>query len=97
MPLIKKHQTLLDFATQRTGKAEGLFDVAVLNGLSITEEPVPGAALKVPEITEGKQLQVINFFIESGLDIMSFVKNVATEEVLSGVDYWAIEEDFIVQ
>lgn len=45
MPVINIHQTLLDVATQSAGSAEALVQLANLNGLSITDEPVAGLEL----------------------------------------------------
>lgn len=46
MPLINKHETLLDFVVKSAGSVAGLFDVALLNGNSITDDIAAGTQLK---------------------------------------------------
>lgn len=47
MPIIKKHETLLDFIAANAGSVEGLFVMANLNGIGISDEPVPGTSLEI--------------------------------------------------
>jgi hypothetical protein len=48
MPTIKKHETLFDFVLANAGTIEAMFDVALANGLSITDTTTtPGATLAV--------------------------------------------------
>ena len=43
-------QTLIDIAIQELGSAEGAYDLAVLNGISVTDELIPGQELQLPVI-----------------------------------------------
>jgi hypothetical protein len=65
MQIIKKHQTLLDMATQYAGTAEALFDLAMLNMLGITDEPAAATELLIVEY----ELQVIASFKKNNLTI----------------------------
>jgi LysM repeat protein len=42
-------QTLIDIAIQYLGSAESAFELAVLNGLSITDDIIAGQELLLPE------------------------------------------------
>ena len=46
--VVKNRQSLLDIALQETGTIEAAFDIAVANGLSITDY-VPGQMLVIPD------------------------------------------------
>jgi hypothetical protein len=43
-------QTFFDIAIQELGSAEGAFELAVLNGLSVTDDLDPGQELQLPAV-----------------------------------------------
>ena len=43
-------QTLFDIAIQSCGSAEAAFKLAVLNGMSVTDDLVPGQELVMPDV-----------------------------------------------
>ncbi len=43
-------QSLIDIAIQELGSAEGAYALAELNGLSISDELVPGQELELPDV-----------------------------------------------
>ena len=43
-------QTLFDIAIQSCGSAEAAFELAVLNGISVTDDLVPGQELVMPDV-----------------------------------------------
>lgn len=64
---LKKHQNNTDFVCQHFGTLEALFDLAALNGISITEQPVPGTFLKAKTVDE----KTVRYFIKSLDDVVS--------------------------
>lgn len=90
---VKQGQCFLDKVLQTTGSFEGAFEMALLNGIGITEDMVTAS-------------QIIPYSIDKK-NIVSFwqpnIKEPATalfneyETLKSGIDYWAIDLDFIVQ
>ncbi|WP_036163388.1 hypothetical protein [Marinilabilia salmonicolor] len=52
-------QSLFDVAIQRLGSAEAAFALATLNGLSITDQPVPGYTLRLSKIIDN---DIADFF-----------------------------------
>ncbi len=64
---LKKHQNNTDFVCQHFGTVEALFDLAALNGISITERPVPGTFLKAKTVDE----KTVGYFIKNLYDIIS--------------------------
>lgn len=47
---VQEHQTIIDMAIQCTGSADAAYDLAVLNGLSLSDDLVPGVDLILPEV-----------------------------------------------
>lgn len=85
-----KHQELTDFTTQRCGTLSSLFEVAQLNGLSITDDVQPGTVLK-QNISDNA---VVRFFTNKGIDIVNLPK--ANDVKPGGIGYMQIGNDFIV-
>lgn len=100
MPNISKPilpgQTLIDIAVQELGDASRVFELAVLNELGITDELAIGSVLVIPEAAIDKRslVQMFNerFLAPASADV--------TGDVISrdsGIDYDAIEIDFMIQ
>lgn len=87
-------QTLLDMAMQKLGSLEGLFSLALLNGLSVTQTLTDGQSLDFP-------IKPFNRIIAKSFEDNNWKPASATTvpgeapiEGLQGIDYWAIEIDF---
>lgn len=82
-------QSFLDIAIQACGSVEAAFELAVLNSMSLTDDLVPGVELVLPAV------------VNSSIALYYKSKNIkpATASVFStvgGVEYWAIETEFLV-
>ncbi len=91
MPIIKKHQNIVDFTTQQAGSVEALFAVAVLNGISITGNVEPGTLLKIAAPLDKK---VVADLIKYEVDIVS--DQVVEAAIQGGIGFMQIGNDFIV-
>lgn len=91
MPVIKKHQNIIDFTTQQAGSVEALFSVALLNGISITGNVEPGTNLKMASVIDKK---VVADLIKYQVDIVSD-QNVEAA-IQGGIGFMQIGNDFIV-
>ncbi len=98
---LKKRQNNTDFVCQHFGTLEALFDLAALNGISITEPPVPGSFLKAKTTDE----KTVSYFIRSFDDIVSdsAISIDAVHPIYGGIGYMKIKSltsrytnDFIV-
>lgn len=84
-------QTTLDVTVQGTGDISQMMVVVALNGLSLTDDLIPGATLVVPAY-DPAQKKVVNYFSvpanypASGLS--------AIQQTSEGIDYWFIGLDF---
>jgi hypothetical protein len=89
---VKQGQSLLDIAIQHCGTAESVYDLAIANGLSITDELVPGQLLNLPAVTDKK---TVSYFDTNEIKPATAVT--AADLIFEGIDYWGIDVDFIVQ
>jgi len=89
--VVDQGQSLFDVAVQHCGSTSAVFDIAVLNGLSITDKLLPGTTLLIPAPVDSGLVQyvLINGFIPA-TDLTE------AGEIPDGIDYWAIGIDFIV-
>lgn len=89
-------QSLLDIAIQQCGDATAVFDLAVLNGLSITEDLHTGQLIVSDAVLDA---DVARYYSERNIKPttgFSDEDKILTEKN-EGIGYWAIGVDFIVQ
>ena len=99
MKIIALHnQTLLDIAIRHCGSIDAVIDIAVLNNVSITDDLVPGQLLNLPTKDYGVQ-EVINFFELNQMEPATALteEQKALTEGNSGIGFWEIGNNFIVQ
>jgi hypothetical protein len=98
-------QTFEDIALIATGIADNAFAIAFFNAMSPSDELVAGTILNIPEGLE-KDVNVLNYYAthfknENGKPEPIIPGSAATvsdeEEENTGIDFWAIDEDFEVQ
>ncbi|SEW01845.1 hypothetical protein SAMN05428988_1304 [Chitinophaga sp. YR573] len=90
MPVIKRHQTLIDFAVQYTGSVEGIMQVASLNNISPTDDALAGVNLLY-----GAVIDVKNSFATLKNEVATDGR--LQEAVsLEGIGYWNIGLNFKV-
>ncbi len=86
---VRVHQTLVDISVQYCGSAEAVFELARINGLSVTDELVAGQELILPE---QYNVAVARTFAEN-----KFLPAVLILEDLEGIDYDIMEIDLEIQ
>ena len=87
-------QTLIDIAIQELGSAEGAYGLAALNGLSVTDELVPGLELQLPTVTNKS---ISDYYTNKGIKPATYITaNTILPENEGGVEFWAIETEFLV-
>jgi hypothetical protein len=82
-------QALADIAMQEAGTVESLFEVALLNGLCPTDDLTPDQEYKRPAVMIEKVVSVFSGAIKPS-------SNAPYDFGLEGIDYWIIENTFIV-
>ncbi|OSZ79264.1 hypothetical protein CAP35_13705 [Chitinophagaceae bacterium IBVUCB1] len=89
---VRHGQSMIDIALQYYGSINGVWDVAKLNDLSITEQLKAGQTLKVT-VTENETTK----YLGSYNDKITYVIACGTEDVFGGIGYMEIGNDFIVR
>jgi len=95
---ILHNQTLLDISIYLFGTAIGAMSLAIANDISLTDDLEVGTVLQVPENTDFGQRLIAEYFQNKSLKPATGITTIEKEiETPSGIDYWAIEVDFVVQ
>ena len=89
------NQSVFDLAVQTSGSAESAFAFALRNGLSVTDTLTPGQQLTTVDIMN---IDIANYYNARNLKPATdyTVSEPQPEPGLEGIDYWAIEIDFVV-
>lgn len=93
------NQSLLDLALQHTGTIESIFELAVLNEKSVTDDMVAGASLNVSTLSVGaRNKDILAYYTAKNIQpATAFTKaDKQVLERLEGISIWAINLDFIV-
>ena len=90
-------QTWIDIAMQELGDVERVLELVLLNGRSLTDELKAGEVLSVPDYDPSKR-RLIQLFSSSVNKPASGESLTASNDVSigEGIEFWAIENDFIV-
>lgn len=92
---VKNGQSLFDIALQMCGSAESAFELALMNGLALSDELVNGQVLEVPAVAEKQIVQqyaVDNVFPATAITADQYNETIEGE----GIGFWGIEFDFII-
>lgn len=88
-------QSLFDIAVQECGSVEAAFGLAILNNLSISDELTPNNELKPVGVTNQKIVD--HFKVNEIRPATAITDNEATQTISDeGIEFWAIETDFII-
>lgn len=93
---IRPLQTLMDIAIQEKGTVLAVFEMAVLNGLSITDDLVPGNLIDYDVSIE--DIEIKAFFKRNNIYPATALRPIDLSNVKpSGIDYMIIGTNFIVE
>lgn len=95
--IVLHNQTLLDLAIQYTGTAENAFDLALANNKSITDDLQAGESIDISTYDTQKNKDILNYYQAKKLQPAT---GLSSQQLINdkpeGIDYWAIQTDFIV-
>ncbi len=95
--IILHHQSLLDLAVQHTGTAENAFDLALANGLSLTDDLEAGDWLIANSQELKANKDILSYYTAKKLQPATAISgDYSAENTMQGIDYWAIQMDFII-
>lgn len=92
---VSEGQTLLDIAVEYCGDFNAVYAIADLNLKGITDDLVIGEVLIVPDADVTKA-DIVSMFMQPSLKPASAEDAELSEVAAEGLEYWAIEEDFII-
>lgn len=87
------NQSLLDVAVKITGDASNALQIAVLNGISITDALQSGSGLSKTESPENTDVK--NYYAAKAIQPATDTKTDIIQ-YNAGIDFWEIENDFII-
>jgi len=87
-----KGQSLFDVACICLGAAEAAIQIALLNGISVTDDLVVGQELKLPDVVNR---DIVSYYANNGLNPATGITDTEVER-LGGLGYMALGIDFIV-
>jgi hypothetical protein len=88
-------QGVIDIAIQECGSLESIFDVALKNGISITDELSVAQEVSIPEKTDP---DIASHYRNRMIRPRTYPSDDEVASTISeeGIGAWAIEEDFVV-
>lgn len=91
---VKNRQTLLDIAILESGNVDAALEMAVANGLSITEDLASGSYVQLVAV---KDAAVVNELVARGARAVS-ADEVSGDVIvkMEGISFWSIAIDFKV-
>lgn len=89
--IINKHQTLIDIAIEHCGSTDAFFVLANGNGVGLTDDIDPGSELILPDTVDFRNQR----YFQSSV-FKPITGPIIIADVLGGIEFWAIETDFIV-
>lgn len=88
------NQTLFDIALQEFGDARAVFDLAVKNNRNVTEDLTAGQTLNSELSTLNSNLDILTFYKNRNIQPATFIN---AAELLDGIDYMQIQNDFLIR
>lgn len=88
---VLQDQNIFDVALQTLGDVAGVFTIAELNGLEITERLQPGQTLFIPD--KAVNPRIVQKYAADGVIPATEIDR---RFIIEGVEIWGIEIDFIV-
>ncbi|MDO4782625.1 MAG: hypothetical protein Q4A09_05325 [Capnocytophaga felis] len=95
--IVLHNQSLLDVALQHTGTIESLFELALANGISITDDLTAGQTFDVPSNVQ-KDKDILNYYVAKNIQPTTAFSQEDKQltEKPEGISIWAINLDFKV-
>ncbi|RQO37956.1 hypothetical protein DBR39_13800 [Chryseobacterium sp. KBW03] len=94
--IILPNQSFLDIAIQHTGNIENAFMIALGNNMAIANHLEVGMKITIPSAVKTNK-QVFSNYVIKKIEPASARISDLNIKPLSGINYWELEYDFIVQ
>lgn len=94
MITVLNRQSLLDIAIQHTGSVFTAFDIALANGLSVSEMVEPGAVLILPEVEQNTD--ILNYYSAKKIQPATALQDLKIIEEKRGIGWMKVGRTFKV-
>ena len=93
--IVQNGQSVFDIAIQKCGVIDAAYDIAILNGISITDTLIGGTVLQIPAVVNK---DVVNTFTLGNIEPATAMTTEQYNNTIrgEGIDFWAVEIDFVV-
>ncbi len=96
MEIVRQGQNLLDIALQSTGNADTALDIALANGLCLSDDLTVGQPIDIAD-TLAVNENVRNTYRTQTIYPATGITTANTADApFEGIEFWAIEYDFII-
>ena len=93
----KNRQNLIDVALEHCGTFEAAMQIALLNGISLTDDLEPSVSLQTPEVEKKRVVTNFQSLRHAPATGITTAEIADIADGGEGIDFWGIEIDFIVQ
>lgn len=92
--VVLNNQTLLDIAIQEYGTIEAVFELAMANGLGITDELTTGTKLKIIKAKE--ETEILGYYKQNTISLSTGITKQNEENIIipDGIGFMEIESTF---
>ena len=94
MITVLNRQSLLDIAIQHTGSVFNAFDIALANGLAVSEMVEPGAILILPEVEQNTD--ILNYYSAKKIQPATALQDLKIIEEKRGIGWMKVGRTFKV-
>lgn len=96
MEIVRQGQNLLDIALQSTGNADTALDIALANGLCLSDDLTVGQPIDIAD-TLAVNENVRNTYRTQTIYPATGITAANTADApFEGIEFWAVEYDFII-
>lgn len=96
MEIVRQGQNLLDLALQATGDADTALDIALANGLCLSDDLTVGQTVEVSDTLTGNE-NIRQLYVARAIRPATGITTANTADApFEGIEFWAIEYDFII-
>lgn len=94
--IVLSNQSFMDISIQHTGSVYNAFIIAAANGMSVSESPVSGSSLIVPEEAV-KDEDILSYFRSNGIRPATGLTDQEMVEETNGIGWMKITKNFKVR
>jgi len=93
--IVKEKQSIFDIALIGCGSAESAFALALANDISITDDLTAGEDLQLTDVVNKS---IVDYYTQKGIVPATALtaENITDTIQGEGIEFWAIEYDFII-